>query len=140
MDLNMPGPSGAETIGAITARAPLTRVVVLTISSDDEDIVSAVMSGACGYLLKDSSVDQLLAGIRAAAAGRGRSDHGKEQQTGKPAGAQRPRTDPRAHDDAAYSTACAMLAIANTGKGFPRSGTRAAGPLGVDNPRKLPLS
>jgi len=69
MDLHMPGLSGAETITQITATAPLTRVVVLTISSDDEDVVSAVMSGACGYLLKDSSVDQLLAGIRAAAAG-----------------------------------------------------------------------
>jgi DNA-binding NarL/FixJ family response regulator len=69
MDLNMPGPSGIETIRQITAAAPLTRIVVLTISSDDEDVVNAVMGGACGYLLKDASVDQLLAGIRAAAAG-----------------------------------------------------------------------
>ncbi|HEY7196207.1 MAG TPA: response regulator transcription factor [Gaiellaceae bacterium] len=69
MDLNMPGPSGVDTIREITAMAPLTRVVVLTISDDDNDVVSAVMSGACGYLLKDASVDQLVAGIRAAAAG-----------------------------------------------------------------------
>jgi DNA-binding NarL/FixJ family response regulator len=69
MDLNMPGPSGVEVIRQITGFAPLTRVVVLTISADDGDIVNAVMGGACGYLLKDSSVDQLIAGIRAAAAG-----------------------------------------------------------------------
>jgi DNA-binding NarL/FixJ family response regulator len=69
MDLNMPGPSGVETIRQITASSPLARVVVLTISDDDADVVNAVMAGACGYLLKDASVDQLIAGIRAAAAG-----------------------------------------------------------------------
>jgi DNA-binding NarL/FixJ family response regulator len=69
MDLNMPGPSGIETIRQITANSPLARVVVLTISDDDADVVNAVMAGACGYLLKDASVDQLVAGIRAAAAG-----------------------------------------------------------------------
>jgi two-component system nitrate/nitrite response regulator NarL len=42
---------------------------VLTISDDDADVVNAVMAGACGYLLKNASVDQLVAGIRAAAAG-----------------------------------------------------------------------
>ena len=65
----MPGPSGIDTIRQLTATAPLARVVVLTISDDDEDVVNAVMAGACGYLLKDASVDQLVAGIRAAAAG-----------------------------------------------------------------------
>lgn len=69
MDLNMPGPSGVEVIRQMTSMAPLTRVVVLTISADDSDIINAVMGGACGYLLKDSSVDQLIAGIRSAAAG-----------------------------------------------------------------------
>ena len=69
MDLNMPGPSGVDVIRQMTALAPLTRVVVLTISADDSDVINAVMGGACGYLLKDSSVDQLIAGIRSAAAG-----------------------------------------------------------------------
>jgi DNA-binding NarL/FixJ family response regulator len=69
MDLNMPGLSGVETTRHLTGIAPLARVVVLTISVDDEDVMNAVMAGACGYLLKDSSIDDLLAGIRAAAAG-----------------------------------------------------------------------
>jgi DNA-binding NarL/FixJ family response regulator len=69
MDLNMPGPSGVDVIRQMTGLAPLTRVVVLTISADDSDVLNAVMGGACGYLLKDSSVDQLIAGIRSAAAG-----------------------------------------------------------------------
>ena len=69
MDLNMPGPPGVDVIRQMTSIAPLTRVVVLTISADDSDVINAVMGGACGYLLKNSSVDQLIAGIRSAAAG-----------------------------------------------------------------------
>ncbi|HWM13027.1 MAG TPA: response regulator transcription factor [Gaiellaceae bacterium] len=69
MDLKMPGLTGVETTRQISGMAPLARVVVLTISADDEDVMNAVMAGACGYLLKDSSIDQLIAGIRAAAGG-----------------------------------------------------------------------
>ncbi len=49
--------------------APLTRVLVLSASDQDADVMDAIMAGACGYLLKDSSIDDLLAGIRAAANG-----------------------------------------------------------------------
>ena len=67
MDLNMPVISGVETTRQLAAVAPLTRVVVLTISADDEDVMNAVVAGACGYLLKDSSIQELVAGITAAA-------------------------------------------------------------------------
>jgi DNA-binding NarL/FixJ family response regulator len=69
MDLNMPGMTGVETTRKLAGIAPLTRVVVLTISADDDDVMDAVMAGACGYLLKDSSIQELIVGIRAAAAG-----------------------------------------------------------------------
>ena len=69
MDLNMPGMTGVEATRAITTAAPLTRVVVLTISDQDGDVMDAILSGACGYLLKDSSIDDLLRGIRSAAIG-----------------------------------------------------------------------
>jgi DNA-binding NarL/FixJ family response regulator len=69
MDLNMPGLTGVDTTRHLVGVAPLTRVVVLTISADDDDVMNAVMAGACGYLLKDSSIEDLIAGIRAAAAG-----------------------------------------------------------------------
>ena len=69
MDLNMPGLTGVETTRRLTGRAPTCRVVALTISAEDEDVESAVVAGACGYLLKDSSIGELVAGIRAAAAG-----------------------------------------------------------------------
>jgi DNA-binding NarL/FixJ family response regulator len=67
MDLKMPGLTGVETTRRVTSASPLTRVVVLTISV--EDVMDAVMAGACGYLLKDSSIERLVEGIRAAAAG-----------------------------------------------------------------------
>jgi DNA-binding NarL/FixJ family response regulator len=69
MDLNMPGAGGVETTRRLSSLAPLSRVVVLTISADDDDVMNAVMAGACGYLLKDSSMEELIAGIRAASEG-----------------------------------------------------------------------
>ena len=69
MDLNMPGVSGVEATRQITAIAPLTRVLVLTISDQDSDVLDAILAGACGYLLKDSSIQELMAGIRSAAIG-----------------------------------------------------------------------
>jgi DNA-binding NarL/FixJ family response regulator len=44
-------------------------VLVLTISDQDADVLEAILSGACGYLLKDASIDELLRGIRSAAVG-----------------------------------------------------------------------
>jgi len=69
MDLNMPGMGGVEATRHITAVAPLTRVVMLTISEEDSDVMDAILAGACGYLLKDSSIQDLMAGIRAASLG-----------------------------------------------------------------------
>jgi DNA-binding NarL/FixJ family response regulator len=69
MDLNMPGMTGVEATRQITGIAPLTRVLVLTISDQDSDVLDAILAGACGYLLKDSSIHELMAGIRAAAVG-----------------------------------------------------------------------
>ena len=69
MDLNMPGMGGVDATRHITGIAPLTRVVMLTISEDDSDVMDAILAGACGYLLKDSSIQELMAGIRAASHG-----------------------------------------------------------------------
>jgi DNA-binding NarL/FixJ family response regulator len=69
MDLNMPGMNGIEATREIARLAPLTRVVVLTISDQDDDVIDAIVAGACGYLLKDSSIQDLMQGIRAASIG-----------------------------------------------------------------------
>jgi DNA-binding NarL/FixJ family response regulator len=69
MDLNMPGMTGVEATRKIVAAAPLSRVVVLTISDQDADVLDAIVAGACGYLLKDASIDELLQGIHSASIG-----------------------------------------------------------------------
>src|SRR3954469_11167844 len=69
MDLNMPGMSGVEATRQITAIAPLARVLVLTISDQDGDVMDAILAGACGYLLKDASIQELMRGIQSAALG-----------------------------------------------------------------------
>jgi DNA-binding NarL/FixJ family response regulator len=69
MDLNMPGMTGVEATRQIASAAPLTRVVVLTISDQEEDVLDAIVAGACGYLLKDASIQDLIRGIQAAAVG-----------------------------------------------------------------------
>jgi len=69
MDLNMPGIGGVEATRQISMIAPSTRVLVLTISDQDADVIDAILAGACGYLLKDAAIGELMAGIRAAAMG-----------------------------------------------------------------------
>ena len=69
MDLNMPGMTGVEATRQIATVAPLARVLVLTISDQDGDVMDAILAGACGYLLKDASIQELMRGIRSAAMG-----------------------------------------------------------------------
>jgi DNA-binding NarL/FixJ family response regulator len=70
MDLRMPGLSGIEVTRRLTERAPATRVLVLSVSADEDDVIAALLAGACGYVLKDRPVREVIAGIEAAA-GRG---------------------------------------------------------------------
>jgi DNA-binding NarL/FixJ family response regulator len=69
MDLSLPRMSGHEAIRRIVATAPATQVLVLTISASEADVTEALLAGACGYLLKDASIGDIAAGVRAAAAG-----------------------------------------------------------------------
>jgi two-component system, NarL family, response regulator LiaR len=69
MDLRMPDISGHEATRAIVAERPSARVVVLTVSSADEDVVAAVEAGACGFLAKDTPIEEVISAVRAAASG-----------------------------------------------------------------------
>jgi two-component system nitrate/nitrite response regulator NarL len=69
LDLNMPGISGIETLQAILREAPATPVVMLTVSEEGEDLMTALKAGAQGYLLKNIDSDFLVEAIRRAASG-----------------------------------------------------------------------
>ena len=69
MDLRMPGGDGVTATERILARAPGTRVMVLTTYDTDRDILRAIEAGACGYLLKDAAPAELADAVRAAARG-----------------------------------------------------------------------
>ncbi|HKP17161.1 MAG TPA: response regulator transcription factor [Gaiellaceae bacterium] len=69
MDLEMPGMDGIEATRQIVAERAETRVVVLTAFSDRPRVLRALDAGACGYLLKDAEPEDLVAAVRAAAAG-----------------------------------------------------------------------
>jgi DNA-binding NarL/FixJ family response regulator len=69
MDLSMPGVSGLEATRTVVARAPATRVLVLSVSAEARDISDALSAGAGGYVLKDEPVEHLIAAVRATAAG-----------------------------------------------------------------------
>jgi DNA-binding NarL/FixJ family response regulator len=69
MDLNMPGVSGLEATRRLVAADPGVRVLVLTVSAQEEDVAEALTAGAAGYVLKDAPVEEIVAAVRAAAAG-----------------------------------------------------------------------
>ena len=69
MDLSMPGMSGFEATQRLRVAAPFARVLVLTVMADDQSVMNALLAGACGYVLKDAPIDQIIEGIRAAARG-----------------------------------------------------------------------
>jgi two-component system NarL family response regulator len=70
MDLRLPGLSGVEAIMAIRKDFPDARIIVVTTYDWDEDNYRAISLGAMSYLLKDMSMDEMLATIRDAYSGK----------------------------------------------------------------------
>jgi len=71
LDLGMPGVSGLEAVRRIHAELPGIRILVLTVHDEQEYVLPVVKAGAAGYLVKDSAAAELIAAVRALAAGRG---------------------------------------------------------------------
>jgi DNA-binding NarL/FixJ family response regulator len=69
MDLSLPGMSGIEAIRRLAADAPRTHVLALTVSASEADVTDAVLVGGSCYLLKDTPIETIVSGVRAAAAG-----------------------------------------------------------------------
>jgi DNA-binding NarL/FixJ family response regulator len=69
MDINLPDASGVEATRQLTARAPATAVLMVTMVDDDDSVFAALAAGARGYVLKDAAADEILAAVKTIAAG-----------------------------------------------------------------------
>lgn len=69
MDVRMPKKSGIEACHAIKDVTPNARIIMLTVSDEEADLYDAVKNGASGYLLKDSSIDEVAQAVRLVADG-----------------------------------------------------------------------
>ncbi len=65
MDVRMPRSSGIEACRAIKDVAPSAKIIILTMSDEEEDLFEAIRAGASGYLLKDIPLDEVSEAVRA---------------------------------------------------------------------------
>ncbi len=64
LDLRLPGMSGLDALPEIKKSAPETKVIILTQSDNEADVLRAISLGAAGYLLKSSTATQIKEGVR----------------------------------------------------------------------------
>ncbi|MGH7665994.1 MAG: response regulator, partial [Candidatus Dormibacteria bacterium] len=69
MDMRMPGVNGIEATRQILAKAPGTKVVIVSAHEDEDYVREALAAGAVGYILKTAPARELIEGVRAVAAG-----------------------------------------------------------------------
>lgn len=69
LDLQIPGPNGVEVTETVLRHDPSARVLILSASGEQEDVLAAVKAGATGYLVKSASRKQLIDAVRRTAAG-----------------------------------------------------------------------
>ena len=69
MDVSMPEMDGVEACRQVRAAVPGTRIVMLTMHADQEVLANAIRAGACGYLVKDCSTEEIASAVRMAANG-----------------------------------------------------------------------
>jgi two-component system NarL family response regulator len=64
LDVRMPKLSGIEACQAIKQSVPSAKIIMLTVSDEEADLYESVKNGAAGYLLKDSSIEEVAQAIR----------------------------------------------------------------------------
>ena len=69
LDLQIPGPNGVEVTRRCSRRTRRRRVLILSASGEQDDVLEAVKAGATGYLVKSASRAELLEAVRRVAAG-----------------------------------------------------------------------
>ena len=70
LDNHMPGVNGVDALPALREAAPAARVIMLTVSEDEQDLAAALRNGACGYLLKTVDHEALASAILGCLQGR----------------------------------------------------------------------
>ena len=76
LDIRLPGMDGLDAIKEFRKNAPNAKIVILTQSSQEEDVLRAISFGAAGYLLKSTMLDELIDSIRTVANGGASLDAG----------------------------------------------------------------
>lgn len=120
LDNNMPGLSGREAARLLLEEAPETRVLMLTVSEDADDLIETLRAGACGYLLKNIQAETLVSAIKTAAQGESvvspqmmgkllSGVRGTSARTGTPSGALAPAQVPVARGAAVGGTEAAEV-------------------------------
>jgi DNA-binding NarL/FixJ family response regulator len=69
MDINLPGRNGLEVIGELKGKSHTAKILVLTMHSNEEYLMTAIREGADGYLIKDTPSRQLIEAVRTVASG-----------------------------------------------------------------------
>ena len=69
LDLQIPGPNGVEVTARVVEQDPSARVLILSASGEQADVLEAVKAGASGYLVKSASRQELLEAVRRVAEG-----------------------------------------------------------------------
>ena len=69
LDLQIPAPNGVEVTGILVKEDPTVRILILSASGEQDDVLAAVKAGATGYLVKSASRDELLDAVRRVAQG-----------------------------------------------------------------------
>jgi len=69
LDLQIPEPSGVEVTATVLKDEPSSRVLILSASGEQDDVLAAVKAGATGYLVKSASREELIAAVQRVAAG-----------------------------------------------------------------------
>jgi DNA-binding NarL/FixJ family response regulator len=69
MDVNLPGISGVQATARLTASDPEVKVVMLTVETEEDVLIGAILAGASGYLLKDAPIAEIVAGVEATTRG-----------------------------------------------------------------------
>lgn len=91
LDIRLPGMNGVEAVSLIKQCAPKAKILMLTQSQMEVDVIKAIQAGAAGYLLKSSSIEEITDGIQSVLNGGAPLDRGVAKYLVKALNAKKPK-------------------------------------------------